>query len=83
MQLFEKYLKLVQKLYSDKHSCQEIANFLNKNNIWELFEEEEDKSELDFEKEAENLMSLIKFRKNDDLEIETIDDSIECEIDER
>ncbi len=73
-QEFEKYLELVQKLHPDKFSCQEIANFLTKNNLCELLGvKDDDKSELDLEKEAENKLSLMQFPKDNDIEIEDID----------
>ena len=72
-QEFEKYLELVQKLHPDKFSCQEIADFLTKNNLCELLGvKDDDKSELDLEKEAENKLSLMQFPKDNDIEIEDI-----------
>ena len=72
-QEFKKYLELVQKLHPDKFSCQEIANFLTKNNLCQLLGvKDHDKSELDLEKEAENKLSLMQFPKDNDIEIENI-----------
>lgn len=70
---FKRYLKLLQTLNPDKYSCKEIAYFLTKNNLCKLLGiEDDDKSELDLEKEARDKISLMQFPKDDDLRIEEI-----------
>ncbi len=88
-QEFKRYLELINKLYLDKYSCYEIANFLIENSLSNLLGVKDiDKSEEDFKREAESLLSLIQIPESNDLKIESIDTikfpkNTDFEIDDR
>ena len=88
-QEFKRYLELINKLYLNKYNCHEIAKFLIENNLSNLLGVQDiDKTEEDFKRETENLLSLIQFPESNDSKIESIDaikfpKNTDFEIDDR